>query len=74
MKNEEQANPESTSTPDQNDSMLETLGKNKGEQPIKFKTEAHRKNYEGVMKARSERKLPIDYDKMMADLRKNSKD
>jgi hypothetical protein len=33
MENEEQANPESTSTPDQNDSMLETLGKNKDEQP-----------------------------------------
>jgi hypothetical protein len=74
MENEEQANPESTSTSGQGDSMFEIMGKDKDKQPIKFKTEAHRKNYEGVMKARSERKLPIDYDKMMADLRKNSKD
>ena len=41
---------------------------------IKFHNKAHRKNYEKVMKAKSENKQPIDSKTMIEQMRKNSKD
>lgn len=41
---------------------------------IKFHSEAHRKNYEGIMKERSERKQPLDFETILEQIRKNSKD
>jgi hypothetical protein len=41
---------------------------------IKFHNEAHRKNYELAMKARSERKHKLDSKTMIEQMRSNSKD
>lgn len=41
---------------------------------IKFHNEAHRKNYEGVIKNRSEQKQKLDSKTMIEQMRKNSKD
>lgn len=42
---------------------------------IKFHSEAHRKNYEGIMKLREEnsKKPPLDTKTMIDQMRKNSK-
>lgn len=43
---------------------------------IKFHSEAHRKNYEGIMKLREEnkKKPPLDFETILEQMRKNSKD
>lgn len=41
---------------------------------IKFINEAHRENYEKAMQANRDRKLPLDWDKTMKELARNSKD
>lgn len=43
---------------------------------IKFHSEAHRKNYEGIMKLREEnkKKPPLDSKTMIEQIRKNSRD
>jgi len=54
--------------------VVKILMKNKDEQPIKFHNEAHKKNYEKEMKARSDQKQPLDSKTMIEQIRKNSKD
>ncbi|MDN3205664.1 hypothetical protein [Algoriphagus sediminis] len=41
---------------------------------IKFRNKAHKKNNEGIMKARIENKQKLDFETMHEQIKKNSKD
>jgi len=52
------------------------LEKKPRKEQVKFHNEAHRKNYEGIMKLREEnrKKPPLDSKTMIEQMRRNSKD
>lgn len=63
---------EPVKTPQENSSLENESCK----EEIKFHSEAHRRNYEGIMKLREEnkKKPPLDFETMYQQMKKNSKD